>query len=140
MSFNDYPYLQESDLITSPAELSTLKLWLNMNNPETSLLYKATRDGFKAQDFHRICDERGPTISLIQSDQGNVFGAFTKVSFRSTDELESEGDPSAFIFSLTHLTKHDQYNNKDRAVCHQSKCLMMFGKLNPDFAIQDKCN
>lgn len=78
-----------------------------MNDPETSLLYKASRDGFRASDFHRVCDSRGPTITLIKSEFNNIFGAFTSLSFKSPDEMTAEPDPSAFLFSLTHLTKHD---------------------------------
>lgn len=28
------------------------------------LLYRATRDGFKAKKFHELCDEQGPTLTV----------------------------------------------------------------------------
>lgn len=31
--------------------------------------YRATRDGWKAEDFHRRSDGRGPTITLMRSDK-----------------------------------------------------------------------
>ena len=31
------------------------------------LIYRGSRDGFKAIDFHTKCDNQGPTISIIKS-------------------------------------------------------------------------
>jgi hypothetical protein len=117
-----------------------LKRWLDMDNPETTLLYKGSKDGFKANTFHFLCDNKGPTISLIKSDYEKVFGAYTKLSFKSCDDLQMEADDTAFLFSVTNKTKHEPYANRERAVCNQTKCLLLFGKLNPDLAIYDNCN
>ena len=78
-----------------------------MDNPETKLLYKGSKDGFRATNFHVMCDGKGPTISVIKSDYDHIFGAFTTVPFRSCDDLEQESDDHAFLFSITHKTKHD---------------------------------
>ena len=41
------------------------------------LLYRATRDGWSASDFHTRCDGRGPTITLVRCDHsGSTFGGF----------------------------------------------------------------
>ena len=29
------------------------------------LLFKGSRDGFKAENFHEKCDNKGPTLTLI---------------------------------------------------------------------------
>jgi hypothetical protein len=73
----DIPFLQESDLITFDEDKKLLKLWLNMEYAETTLIYKGTRDGFKASIFHQKCDGKGPTISIVQSDSDQIFGAYT---------------------------------------------------------------
>ena len=35
----------------------------------TSLLYRGSRDGFSAIDFHMKCDGEGSTICIIRSDK-----------------------------------------------------------------------
>jgi hypothetical protein len=47
-----------------------------------SLLYKATRDGFKISKFHELCDNKGATISFIKSkDHNKIFGGFTPIGW-----------------------------------------------------------
>ncbi|CDW86106.1 UNKNOWN [Stylonychia lemnae] len=104
---------------------------------KTTLLYKATRDGYKASDFHKICDNKGPTITFILSEQGLVFGGYTSVSWKSTDTYQSKEDHQAFIFSLTNKTLHTKYRIFDHAVGHDKEYLMIF---SGDIRIKDKCN
>jgi len=69
------------------------------------LIYKATRDGFGASDFHRCCDNQGPTMSVIQSkDSGYIFGGYTSVSWRSIGSYAPDNNGS-FIFTLTNPHK-----------------------------------
>ena len=42
------------------------------------LKYRASRDGFKANDFHRKCDDIANSITVIKVTSGNVFGGFTE--------------------------------------------------------------
>jgi hypothetical protein len=66
-----------------------------------TLLYRATEDGFAAADFHRKCDNKGATLTIIKSkDHPNVFGGFTAVSWESPIKGHYKPDPTAFIFSL----------------------------------------
>ena len=48
---------------------------------EYQLLYKATRDGFGAHNFHDLCDGKGATISIIKSDTNKVFGGYTPIKW-----------------------------------------------------------
>jgi hypothetical protein len=45
----------------------------------TRRLYLASLDGWYAEDFHRQCDGRGPTISLFKVKDGPWIGGFTTV-------------------------------------------------------------
>jgi hypothetical protein len=38
------------------------------------LLYSSSRDGYNAADFHRLCDNRGPTMIFIHSSHHFVVG------------------------------------------------------------------
>ena len=38
------------------------------------LLYRASRDGWNASDFHRTCDGKGATLTVVKSSDGYIFG------------------------------------------------------------------
>ncbi len=54
---------------------------LDKQDLKLNLIYKASRDGFKALDFHSKCDEKGPTICLIKSNLGKTFGGYSALSW-----------------------------------------------------------
>ena len=41
------------------------------------MLYRGTRDGFQRHKFHNLCDKKGPTIVIMKSLAGKIFGGFT---------------------------------------------------------------
>lgn len=65
------------------------------------LIYKATRDGFASVDFHRCCNNKGPTITVVQSIEGGyLFGGYTSVSWNSMQTyMHDNNEP--FLFTLT---------------------------------------
>ncbi|CAF1628592.1 unnamed protein product [Rotaria magnacalcarata] len=48
-------------------------------NQQWELIYKATHDGFDANTFHARCNNKGPTISIIQSNNNFLFGGYTAI-------------------------------------------------------------
>jgi hypothetical protein len=63
------------------------------------LLFRSSRDGATAASFHRLCDEQGPTVILIKSSGGYVFGGYAGVAWSS--KLSYYACPSAFLFTIT---------------------------------------
>ncbi len=45
------------------------------------LLYRASKEGFSASSFHSKCNNQGPTITIIQSTNGNIFGGYNTASW-----------------------------------------------------------
>ena len=44
------------------------------------LLYRASEHNYLASStFHKLCDNHGPTITIIKSNFGNIFGGFTSI-------------------------------------------------------------
>jgi len=88
----------QSSLYEGNEFLETMNEWLP--NRRFQLLYKASVDGYAASDFHRACDNKGPTLTLIRSKNGFVFGGYSVLPFDSTTngyKNHSEG----FIFTLS---------------------------------------
>ena len=63
------------------------------------LLYQISRDGPSANLFHDLCDNKGPTLILVKTDTGHVFGGFNPLSWIS-EYMYNESENS-FLFSLT---------------------------------------
>ena len=64
------------------------------------LIYRASEHGFDAADFHRYCETYAPTVSIIQTDFGNIFGGFTSIPWSSATLRADQADPTAFLFTL----------------------------------------
>jgi len=46
-----------------------------------SLMYSASRDGFAASTFHKMCDSRGPSVVVVQSQSGAVLVGYAMWSW-----------------------------------------------------------
>jgi hypothetical protein len=54
------------------------------------LLWRGSRDGFRARGFHERCDGSANTLTVILDTSGNVFGGFTPIEWESR-----QSDPSS---------------------------------------------
>jgi len=63
------------------------------------MLYKSTEDGATPKDFHRQCDNKEATLTVIQSSDGYLFGGYTTKSWSSTIRGYVE-DREAFVYTL----------------------------------------
>ena len=80
---------------------------LKKNVISYELIYKATRDGDKSENFHSKCDNKENTIVIIKSKNGKIFGGFTT---KFWNHMEYINDPLAFVFSIN---KQKIYNILD---------------------------
>ena len=57
--------------------------WLEEKEMKTNpyLLYSAENDGWTAAKFHKHCNNKGPTLVLIESEHGCIFGGSTSQSW-----------------------------------------------------------
>ena len=65
------------------------------------LLFRGTRDGMTAKDFHNKCDDKGPTITLFKNEKGYIFGGYASISWTCNDGNKSA--PGSFLFTLTNI-------------------------------------
>ena len=61
-------------------------------------IYRATEEGDRAEDFHRLCDGNTNVIVLIKTKNGKKIGGYTSVGFNNLNQ--SIADDTAFIFSI----------------------------------------
>ena len=95
------------------------------------LLYRGSRDGMMAVDFHRLCDGKSDTISVIKDTNGNVFGGFADKAWSSQSSwVESE---RSFLFSLkssmgNHVLKFPVEKGNPHSLNHDPNLMCSFGK------------
>ena len=58
-----------------------LREWLG-NDGKWKLLYRASEHDYTAKSFHEYCDNKGPTLMIIKSSGGWIFGGYTTQSWR----------------------------------------------------------
>jgi hypothetical protein len=62
-----------SAILTAEHRNHLLRFFSNAALPHI-LLYRASHDGFAAQDWQRKCLNKGPTLTVVKSECGNIFG------------------------------------------------------------------
>jgi hypothetical protein len=109
-----------------------------------NLLWRGSRDGFTAQEFHRRCDGRANTLTLISDTDGNVFGGFTPVKWESGNTYKGDDSLRSFLFTLRnpHGVPPRKFalkaEGKQWAIyCGSTDCAV-FG--NTDIHVRDNCN
>jgi hypothetical protein len=117
------------------------------------LLWRGTRDGFAARDFHDRCDGHPNTLTLIQDTEGNVFGGFTPVEWESRewnrrareDNNTRKGDPSQQSFVFTLINRHNvppmKFPIREGKMQNAIFCDAKFGpRFGGDILVADRCN
>jgi len=99
-----------------------------------SLIYKGTRDGFGSDDFHRQCNNRGATLTVIQArnylhmkKRNTIFGGYTTIPWSS--RFGFYRDPQAFLFLISQdkLTRFNLRSDQEPAVGHHMTSGPVFG-------------
>ena len=129
----------DSAILTDEAHEGVIKLWIKEGSVELSLLYRGSHDGFEASAFHRQCDGKGATLTLVKTTEGHVCGGFTDQSWDSTSGSVSSAD--AFLFSLTPAPEKFSLlvDKRETAMFCSVSTGAVFGH-GPDLRISDRCN
>eukprot|EP00979_Chaetoceros_neogracilis_P003672 scaffold652_cov188-Chaetoceros_neogracile.AAC.18 len=90
----------ESTIITSMDDKYKIKEWLASagKTEQPKLLYRASRDGWTAADFHAMCDDKGATITVVKSSDGYIFGGYTDVAWGTDNDYKFSS--VSFLYSL----------------------------------------
>ena len=132
--------LQKSKIIEKKVDfIKSLKNWICSNENldlKCKLLYDAKKDGGLCTVFHQLCDNKGPTLIIIKTNDGKRIGGFTFKDWnKSTNDFIS--DNKAFIFDLA---KNQRYNvvSADKAIYSGADYGPIFGA-NHDIVIYKNC-
>lgn len=130
-------------LILKRSDVSALSEWIQPYGKfKYTLLYRATRDGDLASDFHRCCDRKGKTVTVIQTCTDNVFGGYADVEWETMEEISRwkyKESVNAFLFSMKMKRKYelkDDGRSKAVFICGEDGPTFGFGH---DLHVVDKC-
>ena len=81
--------------------ISNLDQWLYQREGQfkTKLLFRKSINGNSYADFHRLCDNQGKTLVLIQTEMGLIIGGYTTKNWNTLEKWYK--DDKSFLFSLT---------------------------------------
>lgn len=129
------------DILLSAHQKQILNDFYGVSDQRWDLIYQATRDGFESTTFHRLCDYQGPTMVVIRSTEGYLFGGYASKSWSPTAGYIDA--PNSFLFLLTNANG----NQPTKFVCKKNSNALhggiqygpVFGNGN-DLYINDKSN
>ena len=118
LRFNEYSNkdLYKSQILAGnqPSELIEL-CGFSLKNKWT-LLYRGSRDGFGATDFHSKCDGNSNTLTILKAKGSSyIFGGFTSITWDGSSGWKI--DPNAFLFSLTNKDNKPFKMRQNNANC-----------------------
>jgi len=132
-------YLHYSALLGIALSLSEFS-WLNEQLPGNykmgGLLFDTSKDGDAASTFHARCDSEGPTVTIVETTLGVVFGGFTDQSWASGSGSWGS-DSDAFVFRLRPSKMKFQVSSASYAIYKHSSYGPSFG--NVAFRIYNNC-
>ena len=122
------------------------------NIKKINLLMIASDHDYSPEKFHELCDDKGATLTIIESNHGNIFGGYTSKSWHktipswSTKSMEWIKDGKAFLFLIK--SNHQSIQNKcplifkvkpdKSAIIHNCEFGPIFGF--HDITIKDNCS
>ena len=106
--------INELDSITIPKEFNdsmiinknysyilNLKKWISPKNINftSKLIFRKSINGDSFDEFHRLCDNKGKTLVLIEGKEGFIIGGYTTKNWDKSGNWCKDDD--SFLFSLT---------------------------------------
>ncbi|KAK8800763.1 hypothetical protein WA158_000088 [Blastocystis sp. Blastoise] len=122
--------------------------WLGIEK-KWKLLYRASEHDYSAKEFHKYCDKKGETVTLIKhighNDHVNIFGGYTDQNWVSPKTGYYISTSHEFVFTLSneHFIPPTLYNytnsNKDYGIDCNATYGPTFGG-GFDIYISDNCH
>ena len=77
--FNVSLFIDISKIIDNMMDDKVLQKWVG--NYKWKLIYRASEHRFTPMSFHEYCNDKGPTLLVIKSRRGYIFGGYTTQSW-----------------------------------------------------------
>ena len=106
-----------NDMNRQNSIIKWIKEKVNKNDVKFELIFKMSKNGSNSVDFHRICNNQGPTLIIIKTTKDRIFGGFTPLDWKNQGNYKDLSNQT-FIYSLNLMKKYDMINkNRDAIKC-----------------------
>ena len=134
LDFYDKKLLESTSILYNDIDkqktiLNWIKEKTNKENIKFELIFKMSENGSKGEDFHKYCDNKGPTLTLIKTTKNRIFGGFSPLSWKIQGGGQYDKSNQTFLFSLNLLKKYEMISNNIKSV--------VFSKSGPIFGDSD---
>ena len=89
---------------------------INKDDIEFKIIFRMNENNYKSEDFHKACDNQGPTLVLIKTKTQRTFGGFTPLNWNKTGGAIKDESNQTFIFSLDNYKKFNILKIKEQAI------------------------
>jgi len=132
-NINIYKYMEKSNIFNfeDMCLISTgIKKSCNKNIKNYELIFKASKDGYKGEDFHKKCDGKVNTLILFLTKNGRRFGGFTDLTWNGdNNNYSNKKEGNSFIFSLD----YQEIYLKKKYAYNEIECFYLYGPCFHDF-------
>ena len=91
---------------------------INKKEIKFKSIFKMSENGTTSEDFHKYCDNKGPTLILIKTTKNKIFGGFTPLNWKNKGFWIKDSNNRTFIFSLNSKKKYKLLTeNSDGIFC-----------------------
>ena len=103
----------DSDILINNDDKELVSSWIPWKLKKTELLFNSNIDGDSLEEFLEKSDGKYPTMVIIQTTKGGIFGGYTSKPWKE-ERIE---DNSAFVFSF--------YTKKKYPITNPSKAISL---------------
>ena len=94
-----------------------LKNWINPSkNLKAEFLFRLSENEDSTLTFHKLCDNKGPTLTLFHVNDGNIVGIYTPLSWDISGTWKNDMD--TFIFNLNKNQKYKKLKAEHSIHCN----------------------
>ena len=118
-----------SIIIKKKKDKMKLKEWLTYNGriKQINIIYRASIDGDSCESFFNKCGNKGPTISVIKSNKGKIFGGYSKAEWTDKSGMLRLYDNTAFLYSLDKMEKYNILKPELAICCNPGEICIAYG-------------
>ena len=103
---------------------------INKNGIKFKLIFRMSENGTNSDDFHKYCDNQGPTLILAKTTKNKIFGGFTPLDWKKKGGFIKDINNQTFIFSLNLKKKFNMIKKNGTGIyCSENE--------GPDFGASD---
>jgi len=116
-------------ILQNETEECQLMEWLSeVSEKKPKLIYRASQDGWDVFNFHQKCDHQGPTVTIVLTTDGRIFGGYSDKAWSSSSNTSMSSHVS-FLFALSPDTIYIPLSGKGNlwAVYHSESYGPTFG-------------